>query len=254
VKKEAQEIQELDPHPSLASYYNLLEGGRIIPQKFSIPLFFELEKERVRTHRWMSIAKSKGVEDVGHMENKLKEMGKDFSALRDREAVTRSHLETENKLLRRQLQEKGTQLACMANLSMEELQCRTPSKSYGIYVKDQWLQFQIKTLAQRGTMPFQDYRQFMDLCDQSTLEDKGKMVEFYLHNMALTNMNVWDPNAKLGDLQLMAMASWMNHEELREVEIKRSMIKEQNEPLMIRSNPSDPMALIRTHNLLSKDP
>ena len=33
------------------------------------------------------------------------------------------------------------------------------------------------------------------------------MAEFYLHNMALTDMNVWDPNSRLGDLQLMAMAS-----------------------------------------------
>jgi len=39
------------------------------------------------------------------------------------------------------------------------------------------------------------------------------MVEFYLHNMALTYMNAWDPNFKLGDLQLMSLASWMNHED-----------------------------------------
>ena len=96
----------------------------------------------------MQIAKSKGVEDVGHMENKLTEMGRELSALRDSEAITISHLETENELLRRQLQEKETQLACMASLSMEALQCRTPEKSYGLYLKDQWLQFQIKTLAQ----------------------------------------------------------------------------------------------------------
>ena len=44
--------------------------------------------------------------------------------------------------------------------------------------------------------------------------------------MALTDMNVWDPNAKLGYLQLMAMASWMNHEELRAAEIRKLMIKE----------------------------
>jgi len=50
-------------------------------------------------------------------------------------------------------------------------------------------------------MPLQDYRQFIDLCDQSTLEDRAKMVEFYLHNMALIDMNVWDPNTKLRDLQ-----------------------------------------------------
>ena len=52
------------------------------------------------------------------------------------------------------------------------------------------------------------------------------MVEFYMHNMALIDMNGWDPNARLGDLQLMAMASWMNHEALRAIEIRRLMIKE----------------------------
>jgi len=87
----------------------------------------------------------------------------------------------------------------------------------------------------------------MDLCDESTFEEKAKMAEFYLHSMALIDLNVWDPNAKLGDLQLMAMASWMNHEELRATEMKRLLIKEQNEPLMIRAEPSYPMALINTH-------
>ena len=53
LKEEETEIQEPNLQPSLSSYYNLLEGGRIIPQKIEIPLFFELEKERIRTHRWM---------------------------------------------------------------------------------------------------------------------------------------------------------------------------------------------------------
>ena len=92
------------------------------------------------------------------MKNKLREIGRELRALRDRESITRSHLETKNELLRRQLQGKETQLACMASLSMEALQCRTPAKSYGLYLKDQWLQFQIKSSAQRGIMPFQDYR------------------------------------------------------------------------------------------------
>lgn len=123
-------------------------------------------------------------------ERRLREMGKELSVVRHREAFARGQLETENELLRRQIKEKETQLACMASLSMEALQCRTPAKSYGLYLKEQWLQFQIKTLAQRGTMAFQDYRQFMDLCDQTTVEDKEKMAEFYLHNMALIDMNV----------------------------------------------------------------
>jgi len=45
------------------------------------------------------------------------------------------------------------------------------------------------------------------------------MVEFYLQNMALTDLNVWDPNVELGDLQLMALVSWMNHEESRATEM-----------------------------------
>ena len=84
-------------------------------------------------------------------------------------------------------------------------------------------------------MPFQDYRQFIVLCDQSTLEDRANMSEFYLHNMALTDMNVWDPNAKLGDLQLMALTSWMNHEVSRVAEMKRILQREQTEPLLIRA-------------------
>jgi len=49
----------------------------------------------------MKISKSKGVEDIGHMESKLREMGRELSVFRHREAITRSHLETENELLRR---------------------------------------------------------------------------------------------------------------------------------------------------------
>jgi len=64
-------------------------------------------------------------------------------------------------------------------------------------------------------MPFEEYKQFIDLCDQSTLEDRENISEFYLHNLSLTDLNVWDPNPKLGDLQLMALASWMNNEEAR---------------------------------------
>jgi len=28
---------------------------------------------------------------------------------------------------------------------------------------------------------------------------------------------MWDPNVKLGDLQLMALASWMSHEEVKRI-------------------------------------
>lgn len=71
-------MREPSPQHNLISYYRFIEGGRVIPLKFSIPLFFKLEKERARTHRWMKISKSKWVEDVGHMEEKLKKSEKNW--------------------------------------------------------------------------------------------------------------------------------------------------------------------------------
>ena len=64
-------------------------------------------------------------------------------------------------------------------------------------------------------MPFYDYKQFINFFNQSSMEDKGKLVAFYIHNLTLTDMNIWDPNARLGDTQLMALVSWITHEEER---------------------------------------
>jgi len=40
----------------------------------------------------MKLAKSKGLEDVGHMEEKLQEMGRELSSIRDRETMMKSQL------------------------------------------------------------------------------------------------------------------------------------------------------------------
>jgi len=58
-----------------------------------------------------------------------------------------SQAATKVLILKKQLQGKEAQLACMDSWAMEALQCRQPAKSYALYLKDQWLQFQIKTLA-----------------------------------------------------------------------------------------------------------
>ena len=49
----------------------------------------------------MKIEKSKKVEDVGHMEEKLLDMGRELSKIRDREQIVRSQLKAENTWLRR---------------------------------------------------------------------------------------------------------------------------------------------------------
>ena len=142
----------------------------------------------------------------------------------------------------------------MASWAMEAIHCRQPAKSYGLYLKDQWLQFQINTLAQRGISQIQDPQQFSELCSTSSSEDKAKLVEFYLHNLALPNVVSWDPNTTLGDMQLMSFASWLNHEDQRAAEAKSVMNRELNEPLFIRAEPEDRVALISAHKHLSTDP
>ena len=52
----------------------------------------------------------------------------------------------------------------------------------------------------------------------------------------------------------MALASWMNHEESRAAEMKIILAREKNEPLFIKAEQSNPMALINTHNLIANDP
>jgi len=49
----------------------------------------------------------------------------------------------------------------------------------------------------------------------------------------------------------MAMASWMHHEEKKVVETQKIMAKELSEPLMIRVEPVEPLALIYAHQYLA---
>ena len=129
----------------------------------------------------------------------------------------------EIQALKQQLQQKEAQLACMANWAMDAIQCRQPDKSYGLYLRDQWLQFQINALVQRGISQLQDPQQFTALCNNSSSEDKAKLSEFYLHNLAPPNVTTWDHNTVVGDMQFMAFASWLNHEEKRAAEVKEVM-------------------------------
>ena len=52
------------------------------------------------------------------------------------------------------------------------------------------------------------------------------MVEFYMHNLVLTYLNIWDPNPIMGDIQLMALGSWMVNEDTRAQEERRVMRRE----------------------------
>ena len=64
----------------------------MILEKLSIPLFYDLERERGHTHEWMQISKYRNFEDVGIMEVKLSEMGRDLADVRLRKAVLKEQM------------------------------------------------------------------------------------------------------------------------------------------------------------------
>ncbi len=47
-----------------------------------------------------------------------------------------------------------------------------------------------------------------------------------MHNLILTSIKFWDPNSRMGDVKLLALASWMTHEEARAKEVKRVLERE----------------------------
>ena len=49
---------------------------------------------------------------------------------------------------------------------------------------------------------------------------KDKMEEFYMHNLMLTDLNLWDPNPRMADMKLMSLESWMVNDDTRAQEME----------------------------------
>ena len=141
----------------------------------------------------------------------------------------------------------------MEDLCIEALQHKFPSDSYDVYLKEQWLLFQIKTLASHGSLPFQDCREFMDFYKQANMDDQEKMAEFYVHNLVLKNLDTWDPNSIMGDMQLMDLVSWMMNEDTRAKEIWWIMRRRNREPLHIRPELFSPRGVILNRQEIERD-
>ena len=168
-----------------------------------------------------------------------------------KEQLRKAH--AENVALKEQLQQKEEKVATMEYLCIESLQHRFPSDPYVVYLKEKWLLFQIKTLASHGSLPFQDCSQFMNFYKQDNMVDQEKMAEFYVHKFVLTNLDIWDLNPTMGDMQLMALASWMVNEDTREKEIWKVMGRRKREPLYIRLEFLSPRGVILNHQEIERD-
>jgi len=63
------------------------------------------------------------------------------------------------------------------------------------------------------------------------MEERYKLCEFYLHNLIFPHPYNWNHNPYVGDVQLMAFASWLRHEEMRAEELNKYKEEESKTPL-----------------------
>ena len=97
-------------------------------------------------------------------------------------------------------------LAC----SMRNL--RPPSNIYSVFLKEQLIYFRLSMV----TMGYNDHieieDQFIASFFRSNDEEQDFVCELYMHNLAMTDYEDWDPNPHVGEVQLRAFMSFMrNH-------------------------------------------
>jgi len=71
-----------------------------LPTKFAVPILLELDKERVRSHQWKQIARSKEVDDMGLMEENMTKRGEEMADLRLKYENMMENMQIENKRLK----------------------------------------------------------------------------------------------------------------------------------------------------------
>jgi hypothetical protein len=86
-----------------------------------------------------------------------------------------------------------------------------------LFLKEQWHKNQIANLAQLVRYNLDTPKDFLDAYQDYNMEEKERMCEFYLHNIILPHPYKWNPNPYVGDVQIMALAYWLRHEEMREM-------------------------------------
>ena len=74
-----------------------------------------------------------------------------------------------------------------------------------------------------------------------------------MHNLVLAYLNIWDPNPRMEDMQLMELASSMVNEESRAQEVRRVIRRENMLPIHIRLELFNSRGVINNHLKIEKD-
>ena len=95
--------------------------------------------------------------------------------------------------------------------------------------------------------------QFLEACVNSSEEGQNIMCEIYQHEFLLSYDINWDPNPFMGDIQLMAFTSFLNHQIQWGNALSHIQYEESRDNLWVRGEPFSPLRIVwENENLLKQ--
>jgi hypothetical protein len=185
-------------------------------EKLLFATLLELEKAKVDVIKWKRVAednKGKQKEEASQeLEKQLQLMQEKFQIMTMQKVEYNQKLKVENQKLqqqlnkeKRELHDKNEQVEIMeaavktiAKVSVEMLECRPPTRTYTLFLKEQWHKNQIAHLAKLVKFNLDTPKDFLDAYQGCNMEERDRLCEFYLHNLILPHPYNWNPNPYVG--------------------------------------------------------
>ena len=116
----------------------------------------------------------------------------------------------------------------------ELMSCRSPSPLYAMFLKEQFLSFQMTCIVQNKTLTLDDPQDFFYAFHNSLAIVKKFLCELFLYNLVEPDCRDWNPLLYVGDIQLQALMSWIQNEISREHQAQQYIEMEYEIPLFLR--------------------
>jgi hypothetical protein len=100
----------------------------------------------------------------------------------------------------------------IAKVFVDMLECRPPTRTYTMFLKEQWHKKQIEHLAKLVKFNLDTPKDLLDAYQGCNMRERARLYELYLHNLILPHPYNWNLNPYVGDFQLISFTSWLRHE------------------------------------------
>jgi len=86
----------------------------------------------------------------------------------------------------------------ITKVSVEMLECRPPTRTYTLFLKEQWHKNQITHMAKLVKFNLDTPKDFLHAYEGCNMEERDKMCELYLHNFILPHPYNWNLTPYVG--------------------------------------------------------